>query len=44
MLRSFVVEGLYPKQLLEEWDRYEEEHGTESVRPGKLQKCRELSS
>lgn len=31
-----MVEGTYPAQLLEEWDRHKDECGTESIRPGEL--------
>ena len=33
--RAFVVKGLYPEDLLEQWDTFSETYGTESVRPGK---------
>ncbi|GMK53746.1 hypothetical protein CspeluHIS016_0103320 [Cutaneotrichosporon spelunceum] len=32
-LGAFVVEGAYPALLLDEWDTYRDEQGTESVRP-----------
>ncbi|BEJ14016.1 hypothetical protein CspHIS471_0311900 [Cutaneotrichosporon sp. HIS471] len=41
-LGAFVVEGAYPVQLLDAWDSYREEQGTESVRPdsfSSLQRC-----
>ncbi|KIK67787.1 hypothetical protein GYMLUDRAFT_237993 [Collybiopsis luxurians FD-317 M1] len=33
LVKSYIVRGRYPQTLLEQWDRYEEEHGSESVRP-----------
>lgn len=34
--RALVVEGVYPALLVDEWDRYRDEWGTESIRPGDL--------
>ncbi|KAJ3853117.1 other/Haspin protein kinase [Lentinula lateritia] len=33
LVKAYVVRGRYPEVLLELWDRYAEEHGSESVRP-----------
>ncbi|CAK5262817.1 unnamed protein product [Mycena citricolor] len=33
LLRTYIVKGTYPQILLELWDEYEREKGTESVRP-----------
>lgn len=33
LLNAFVVCGSYPKQLLDSWDEYNEEHESESIRP-----------
>ncbi|KAF9076999.1 hypothetical protein BDP27DRAFT_1209735 [Rhodocollybia butyracea] len=33
LVKSYVVRGRYPEVLLELWDQYEQEHGSESVRP-----------
>lgn len=32
--RAYVVKGAYPERLLEEWDLFDEERGSESARPG----------
>ncbi|KAJ3756463.1 hypothetical protein EV360DRAFT_84929 [Lentinula raphanica] len=33
LVKSYVVRGRYPEVLLELWDRYAQEYGSESVRP-----------
>ncbi|KAJ3888788.1 hypothetical protein GG344DRAFT_52911 [Lentinula edodes] len=33
LVKAYVVRGRYPEVLLELWDRFAEEHGSESVRP-----------
>ncbi|KAF5393133.1 hypothetical protein D9757_001303 [Collybiopsis confluens] len=33
LVKSYIVRGRYPQTLLEQWDEYEKEHGSESVRP-----------
>jgi serine/threonine-protein kinase haspin len=34
LLRTYIVRGKYPEVLLQLWDKYNEERGSESVRPG----------
>lgn len=38
LLKTYVVKGRYPSLLLDLWDEYNERKGSESIRPGKLQK------
>jgi serine/threonine-protein kinase haspin len=38
LLKTYVVRGRYPSLLLDLWDEYNEKKGSESIRPGKLQK------
>ena len=38
LLKTYVVRGKYPSLLLDLWDEYNERKGSESIRPGKLQK------
>lgn len=38
LLKTYVVRGRYPSLLLDLWDEYNERKGSESIRPGKLQK------
>jgi hypothetical protein len=35
-LSAFVVEGTYPRFMLNEWDAYNEANESQSVRPGEL--------
>lgn len=34
LLRTYIVRGKYPEVLLQLWDKFNEERGSESVRPG----------
>jgi serine/threonine-protein kinase haspin len=36
LLKAYVVRGKYPSKLLALWDDYEDDNGSENVRPGKL--------
>lgn len=36
LLKTYVVKGRYPEVLLRLWDEYNEERGSESVRPGEI--------
>lgn len=36
LLRTYIVRGKYPEVLLRLWDKFNEERGSESVRPGLL--------
>lgn len=34
MSRTFVVHGIYPQRLIDEWYSFRELYGTSSIRPG----------
>ena len=36
LLKAYVVRGRYPEVLLNLWDEYNEERGSESIRPGEI--------
>jgi hypothetical protein len=40
--RAYVVRGSYPEVLLDAWDEFEDQRGSDSVRPGKSPHLRSI--